>query len=118
MRSRTRTAGVPRCGRACGRTSLSRPGLARLDQSRCASTPCAAAAAESVRRTCSASQVGERAAPTSALDPFKPYIVERLVELPQLTSIRLVEELRSRGCALGVAQLRPGAHRAGPAEVA
>ena len=33
---------------------------------------------------------GERPAPTSALDPFKPYIVERLVELPQLTSVRLV----------------------------
>jgi transposase len=49
---------------------------------------------------------GERPAPTSALDPFKPYIVERLVELPQLTSVRLVEELRARGCTLGVAQLR------------
>src|SRR5215475_8159272 len=28
---------------------------------------------------------GERPAPTSALDSFKPYIVERLVELPQLS---------------------------------
>jgi transposase-like protein len=60
----------------------------------------------SVVRRALRDDAGERAAPTSDLDPFKPYIVERLVELPQLTSIRLVEELRSRGCALGIAQLR------------
>ena len=33
----------------------------------------------------------------SALDPFKPYIVERLIEHPELTSTRLVLELRDRG---------------------
>jgi transposase len=60
----------------------------------------------SVVRRALRDDAGERAAPTSTLDPFKPYIVERLVELPQLTSIRLVEELRSRGYTLGVAQLR------------
>jgi transposase len=60
----------------------------------------------SVVRRALRDDAGERAAPASTLDPFKPYIVERLVELPQLTSIRLIEELRSRGYTLGVAQLR------------
>jgi transposase len=60
----------------------------------------------SVVRRALCDDAGERAAPISELDPFKPYIVERLVELPQLTSIRLVDELRSRGCVLGIAQLR------------
>jgi len=60
----------------------------------------------SVVRRALRDDAGERPTPTSALDPFKPYIVERLVDLPQLTSVRLVDELRSRGCALGVAQLR------------
>ena len=49
---------------------------------------------------------GERPAPTSALDSFKPYIVERLVELPQLSCVRLVDELRARGYTLGVALVR------------
>lgn len=49
---------------------------------------------------------GERPAPTSALDRFKPYIVERLVEFPELTSVRLHEELVARGLSLGVTQLR------------
>jgi transposase len=49
---------------------------------------------------------GERPAPTSALDPFKPYIVERLVEFPQLTGQRLHEELVAKGLKLGVASLR------------
>jgi transposase/predicted DNA-binding protein (UPF0251 family) len=60
----------------------------------------------SVVRRALRDDAGERPAPTSALDPFKPYIVERLVELPQLTSVRLAEELRARGYSLGVAQLR------------
>lgn len=60
----------------------------------------------SVVRRAMRDDAGERAAPTSALDTFKPYIVERLVELPQLTSVRLVEELRTRGYTLGVATLR------------
>lgn len=60
----------------------------------------------SVVRRALRDDAGEPPAPTSALDAFKPYIVERIVELPQLTSIRLVEELRARGCTLGVAQLR------------
>ena len=60
----------------------------------------------SVVRRALRDDAGEPPAPTSALDAFKPYIVERLVELPQLTSIRLIDELRARGCALGVASLR------------
>lgn len=44
--------------------------------------------------------------PSSALDPFKPYIVERLTDLPSLTAVRLHDELRERGLRLGIAQLR------------
>lgn len=42
----------------------------------------------------------------SALDAFKAYIVKRIVDLPELTSARLLLELRDRGCTLGIAQLR------------
>jgi len=42
----------------------------------------------------------------SALDPFKPYIVERLAAHPRLTATRLLEELRERDCMAGIAQLR------------
>ena len=42
----------------------------------------------------------------SALEPFKPYIVARLTEHPQLTSKRLLEELRPQGFPLSIAQLR------------
>ncbi len=42
----------------------------------------------------------------SGLDPFRPYIVERVTEYPQLTALRLFEELRARGYMLGIAQLR------------
>jgi len=42
----------------------------------------------------------------SALDPYKPYIVQRLTELPKLTCVRLLEELRERGYQRGIAILR------------
>jgi transposase len=42
----------------------------------------------------------------SALDPFKPYIVERLTEYPELTGIRLLGELRGRGFDRSIAILR------------
>lgn len=42
----------------------------------------------------------------SALDPFKPYIVIRLAQHPRITATRLGEELRERGCEVGIAQLR------------
>lgn len=43
---------------------------------------------------------------TSAVDPFKPYIVERLEKYPELTATRLHAELRERGFQRGVAVLR------------
>jgi hypothetical protein len=42
----------------------------------------------------------------SGLDKFKSYIVERLAEYPELTSVRLFADLRERGFKLGIAQLR------------
>ena len=42
----------------------------------------------------------------SALDPFKPYIVKRLVDLPRLSGSRLFAELQARGYTQGVAVLR------------
>jgi transposase len=42
----------------------------------------------------------------SKLEPFKPYIVERLTQLPELTTSRLMLELRDRGFELGYTQLR------------
>jgi transposase len=47
-----------------------------------------------------------RATPTSALEPYKAYIVERLEKFPQLTAARLMLELRERGYPLGIAVLR------------
>ncbi len=48
----------------------------------------------------------ERPGPPSRLEPFKPYIVQRLTELPDLTGVRLFAELRERGFPLGLTQLR------------
>jgi transposase len=42
----------------------------------------------------------------SALEPFKPYIVERIMALPELTAVRLLKELRQRGYTAGIAVLR------------
>jgi transposase len=42
----------------------------------------------------------------STLDPFKPFLVSRLAQHPRITATRLLEELRARGCAVGIAQLR------------
>jgi transposase len=47
-----------------------------------------------------------RPRPPSALDPFKPYIVERLTELPSLSAVRLHTELLDKGLRLGITQLR------------
>ena len=43
---------------------------------------------------------------TCGLDPFKPYVVQRLAEHPNLTGIRLYEELKERGYENGIAILR------------
>jgi transposase len=59
-----------------------------------------------VRRVLRDDAPAERPAPPSALDPFKPYIVKRLSDLPELTGVRLLGELRERGYPGGVAQLR------------
>ncbi|MBL8721481.1 MAG: IS21 family transposase [Myxococcales bacterium] len=40
------------------------------------------------------------------LEPYKPYIVERLLKYPELTATRLLLELRDHGYAQGVAQVR------------
>lgn len=42
----------------------------------------------------------------SRLEAFKPYIVKRLTELPDLTAARLMLELRDRGFPLSITQLR------------
>ncbi len=42
----------------------------------------------------------------SSLDAFKPYLLERLTTYPEMTAIRLFEEIQKRGYAHGVAQLR------------
>jgi transposase len=51
----------------------------------------------------------------SAVDPFKPYLVERLEKYPELTATRLFAELRERGFEHGIAVLRRYiAHLRGP----
>lgn len=42
----------------------------------------------------------------SALEPFKPYIVQRLADLPQLSGERLFADIRERGYTHGIAVLR------------
>ncbi|GAC1647410.1 MAG: hypothetical protein NVS9B11_19820 [Candidatus Dormibacteraceae bacterium] len=42
----------------------------------------------------------------SKLDPFKPYVIERLADLPLLTSARLFDELRQRGYQGSAKRLR------------
>jgi transposase len=59
-----------------------------------------------VRRALRDDLPADHAPSPSALDPFKPYIVQRLVELPELSAMRLLEDLRQRGYEQGIAQLR------------
>jgi transposase len=44
--------------------------------------------------------------PPSALDPFKPFIIQRLTQWPELTASRLFDEVRARGYQRSIAQLR------------
>ena len=60
----------------------------------------------SVVRRALQDDAGERPKTPSALEPFKPYIVERLTELPDLTSVRLLQDLKQRGFPLGICQLQ------------
>lgn len=44
--------------------------------------------------------------PQTVIEPFKPWILERLTEAPQLSGTRLYEELKARGYQHGVAAVR------------
>ena len=57
-----------------------------------------------VTRTADAPEA--RPAAKSILDPFKPYLVERLTEYPELTATRLLIELKERGYEGGPAIIR------------
>jgi transposase len=59
-----------------------------------------------VRRTLIEGIVEAPLGKQSVLEPFKPYIVDRLTEHPDLTCPRLIAELKERGYAHGVATLR------------
>ena len=59
-----------------------------------------------VRRALRDEPESDRPKPPSRLEPFKPYIIQRLSELPELTAVRLLAELRERGFPLGLTQLR------------
>jgi transposase len=60
----------------------------------------------SVVRRALQDDAGERPKIPTALEPFKPHIVERLTDLPDLTSTRLLQDLKQRGFLLGICQLR------------
>lgn len=49
---------------------------------------------------------GEAPVEVGILEPYKPFIVERLTETPELSSIRLLSELKGRGYPGGVAVVR------------
>jgi transposase len=59
-----------------------------------------------VRRAIRDDSPPDRPPVASALDPFKPYLIERLTDFPEMTAVRLLEEIRRRGYDKGVAQLR------------
>jgi transposase len=59
-----------------------------------------------VRRALEDDTQSEQPASKSIIDPFRPYIVERLTSLPELTASRLLLELRDRGFAGGIAVVR------------
>jgi transposase len=60
-----------------------------------------------VRRAIADAPAEDAQAPRpSALDAHRPYIVERVTALPEITAPRLYEELKKRGYTHGIAQLR------------
>jgi transposase len=59
-----------------------------------------------VRRALADHLATDAKAPESALDPHKPFIVERLTDHPALTAVRLFAEIKQRGYALGIVPLR------------
>jgi transposase len=48
----------------------------------------------------------DKSFPSTVLEPFKPYIIKRLSEHPDLSGVRLYEELRDRGYTHGIAVVR------------
>jgi transposase len=48
----------------------------------------------------------DRPPAASSLDPYKPYLVERLTDYPEMTAVRLLEDIQKRGYSHGIAQLR------------
>jgi transposase len=59
-----------------------------------------------VRRVLAGSGQSMPTSPGSKLDPFKPYIVERLHDHPELTAVRLLLELKDRGFTGSVAIIK------------
>lgn len=59
-----------------------------------------------VRRALEESLGAEERASPSIVDPFKPYIVDRLTEHPEMTAIRLWREIQERGYEGGRAQVQ------------
>jgi transposase len=59
-----------------------------------------------VRRALCDEAPGPNPAGKSGLDPFKPYLIQRLTELPELTAIRLFSEIKERGYPRGITLLR------------
>ncbi len=59
-----------------------------------------------VRRALRDDAPGPKVAGKSGLDPFKPYLVQRLTDLPELTAIRLFSEIQKRGYQRSITLLR------------
>jgi transposase len=59
-----------------------------------------------VRRALAATLPREEKVPPSALDPYKPYLVERLSDHPALSAVRLFQEIKERGYAHSLVILR------------
>ena len=60
-----------------------------------------------VKRVLRDAEVGELPPiPRSVVDDFKPRIIQRITEAPELSAVRLLEELRQHGYKAGIAVLR------------
>jgi len=59
-----------------------------------------------VRRALCDEERDPKAMAKSGLDPFKPYLIQRLIELPELTAIRLFSEIKERGYERSITLLR------------
>jgi len=59
-----------------------------------------------VRRALCDDPPGANVVAKSGLDPFKPYVIQRLTELPELTATRLFSELKARGYPRSITLLR------------